>query len=280
MTTETNSKDSLTADYPFDPNETILADFSLFGRLRRRLLALFYTLPDRGLFGMTPLEYHIHICGYSRAGTTLLQIMLEFAYPESRHFGREISGRWAAIRAKRNHKMMISKKPKDIFRLHQLINFYKDRQAALKPIILIRDPRDVLTSSHVITTDRPYHVPIERWQHEQPFIRYYMNDPDVLLIRYEDLTSDTAKTQQQIEEFIGEKSKRNFADFYKEQRDDFDTRHLNGVRPVDSNTIARWQRPEHAERIKEILREAPELLDELIAIGYETDKSWAQKYQL
>ena len=264
---------------PFDPDEQLCAEFSALGRLRRRIGALLISLTDSGLLGMTPLETHIHVCGYSRSGTTLLQMMLEFAYPKSRHFGHEISGRRAIMNSRRNHRVMITKKPKDIFRLHQLINYYRDRKTTFKPIVMVRDPRDVLTSSHITTKkERPYHVKLDRWKQEQPFIRYYMEAPDVLLIRYEDLTGDTTRTQRTIEEFVQEKAERTFGDFHKKTRDDFDSRHLNGVRPVDQETIARWKRPEHADRIRQILEEIPELPQELIAMGYETDESWTEAY--
>ncbi len=264
---------------PFDSEEKLCSEFSAFGRMRRKMSAWICSIPDSGWLGMIPLELHIHICGYSRSGTTLLQIMLEFAYPNSRYFGHEISGRRAIMHKLRNHKIMITKKPKDIFRLHQLINHYRDSKTSFKPIVMIRDPRDVLTSRHITTSkQRSYHMKLERWKAEQPFILYYMNHPDVLMIKYEELTGNTDQTQERIECFVEQKSERRFSDFHKKKRADFDDRHLNGVRPVDQKTIARWKAPEHIERICEIIKAAPGFAEDLITMGYETDTSWIKKY--
>src|SRR5579863_2565680 len=104
----------------FDPAESIWDEWSTFKRLRRRLTSLPYRAVDSGLFGLKPLRTHIHICGYPRSGTTLLLLMMEYALPQARHFGREISAWRAATFEWRNHEVVLSKCPLDIFRLHRV----------------------------------------------------------------------------------------------------------------------------------------------------------------
>src|SRR3954469_23077934 len=97
-----------------DPHETIWSQWGRLKRTRRYLRGFLYRLPDTGLLGLTPLRTHILICGYQRAGTTLLQAMAEHALPNARRFGHEISGWRAATFAPRNHAVLISKVPNDL----------------------------------------------------------------------------------------------------------------------------------------------------------------------
>src|SRR5580692_8967531 len=140
----------------FNPQESIWDEWKGFKRLRRRFRAAFYRLPDTGRFGLTPLRTHILICGYGRSGTTLLLMMIEQSLPKARSFGQEKSAWRAATFERRNHAVLISKTPRDISRLHRIRNFYKNRQAALKTIVMIRDPRDVLSSRHPKTGTHRY----------------------------------------------------------------------------------------------------------------------------
>jgi len=261
-------------------NEPIFSDWTWHKRLRRRLIAPLYRISDTGLFGLTPLRIHILICGYQRSGTTLLQAMLEHALPHARRFGKEFEGWRAATYSWRNHAVMISKVPNDLFQLHRVRNFYQGRQAKLRTILVIRDPRDVLTSKHSATRVGDYvQNPVE-WRKFHTYFRLYCNDPDVLVVRYEQLVTDTSGTQARIEAFIGEKVERRFEDFHQELRDDFDTRHLNGVRPVDRSHVGRWALPEHRDRIEGLLlREIPDLCQILVELGYEPDESWVQRWQ-
>lgn len=262
-----------------DERETIGSDWPASRRWRRSLLMPLYRLADSGLPGLCPLETHVLICGFPRSGTTLLLAMLEDAFPDSKHFGREISGWRAATYSWRNHSMLISKVPQDIFKLHQVIRFYRGRRAKLKPIIMVRDPRDVLTSHHV-SHDRPYFQDLHEWREYHRYVMYHLNRPAregetaPMLLRYEDLVADVEATQKRVEAFIGRKGERSFADFYKRDRKDFDSRPLNGVRAVEKNLVGRWARDEHRERMREVLRVMPEFPQMLIELGYETDDDW------
>jgi len=263
----------------FNADESIWDEWKGFKRLRRRFRAAFYRLPDTGRFGLTPLRTHILICGYQRAGTTLLLMMMEHTLPDAKFFGKEKSAWRAATFEWRNHAIVISKVPTDIFRLHRLRNFYKTRQAKLKTIIMIRDPRDVLSSRHPKTGEHAYFQDTEQWKDIHADVMKYRNDPDVLVVRYEDLVADPQAVQAKVEAFTGEKSDRRYIDATQAVRPDFDTHTLNGVRPVDRSGIGRWAKGEHRQRIEEILREVPELPQALIDLGYETDTSWIERWR-
>jgi hypothetical protein len=263
----------------FNPNETIWDEFGAIKGLRRKLAGLIYRFPDSGLFGLKRLRTHIVICGYQRSGTTLLLMMMEYALPNARRFGREKSAWRAATFEWRNHEVLISKMPVDIFRLHCLRNFYNNRRAKLRTIIMIRDPRDVLTSRHPKTGPEGYFQDSDQWRDMHVYVERYRNDPDVLLLRYEDLVADPDSVQEKVDAFTGEKSVCRYVDAHKDDRPDFDTHTLNGVRPVDKGGVGRWRRPEHRDRMEFILRELPQLPQVLIDLGYESDTSWIEQWR-
>lgn len=257
-------------------NEDLTADWSGLKRFRRRLMMPFYRIPDLGIAGLTPLKTHALITGFPRSGTTLLLAMMEYAYPRARHFGHEVSGWRAATFTRRNHELVISKVPRDIFRLHRLENFYANRTAQLKTILVVRDPRDILTSHHAGYDHLPYYIDFDRWREYYRYVIYHIRQGKNLLVRYEDFVADVPTHQAKIEQFIGHKADRPFEDFHKAQRTDFDTKPLNGVRPTDTKNVARWKHPKHTQRLHDILRHIPEFPQMLRELQYETDESWIE----
>ena len=268
-----------TASAP-DYGEIFLSeDWSQLKRWRRKVLAPIYRLPDRGILGLTPLRTHILVCGFPRSGTTMLQMMLENGLPQARRFGREVGGWRAATYSWRNHPIVISKVPHDVFRLEQLRKFYEPRPAQLRIILMQRDPRDVLTSRRTLQGKEDYVVSPERWRrYFQSFIQEQQRS-DVLVIRYEQLVADVAAHQAQIEQFAGQQMAVPFTQFHTISRPDFDTATLNGLRPVESSVISRWRNPAHRERIEQMLVQLPELPQALIDLGYETDDRWIEQWR-
>jgi uncharacterized protein YjeT (DUF2065 family) len=236
-------------------------------RAWRRAVSCLYTVPDRGWFGLTPLRTHVLVCGYPRSGTTVLQMMLEYAIPAARRFGTETRGYRAALYAWRNHAVMISKQPGDVLKLPGLRALYAARPARLRAIVTVRDPRDVLTSVHASRPGAYFLAPSE-WRRYDDAVRWLPPGDDVLLLRYEDMVADVDATQARLEAFIGEPFDRPLRDFHREERSDFETIALNGVRPVDRASVARWQRPEHAERLRELEEAIPGFGDRIEALGY------------
>jgi hypothetical protein len=248
-------------------------------RFERRLLMPLYRLADTGVLGLTPLRTHILVCGFPRSGTTLLQLMLENSLPQARRFGREIGGWRAATYAWRNHPIVISKVPHDLFRLDALRNFYTPRRAALKIILMLRDPRDVLTSQRTNGGPVGYCVSCDRWRSfYTAFIRERAAG-DCLAVRYEDLVNEPDRQQARIERFTGEAMQVPFSDFHAIHRPDFRTETLNGLRPVETSLVARWRRNEHHRRIENMLRELEELPEALIDLGYEPDTAWVEDWR-
>jgi hypothetical protein len=247
-------------------------------QLRRRVRAPLYRLPDTGWFGLTPLQQHILICGFPASGTTLLQLMIENGLPEAKKFGRERSGWRAATYSLRNHSVLISKQPKDLRRLDPLRDFYGRRRARLKVVLTLRDPRDLFTVQRIRDGKLVYCGSIENWRSDYDAYLVQRHRQDTLVIRFEDLLSNPIATQLQIENFVSSPMVIPFDQFQDALRPDFDTSTLCGLRPVDLSRIGRWKSPNHHCHIRQVLSALPELPEALVALGYETDHSWAANY--
>jgi hypothetical protein len=266
--------------HPFDATESVLSAWPWPKRIWRKAVSLVFCFPDSGLFGLTPLRKHILICGYPRSGSTMLQLMLEHAYPGARRFERETRGYRAAMLKFRNHALLVSKQPGDICKLHRLKNHYTGKTARLRPIIMVRDPRDVLTSHHAGQPQKEYFLPIQKWGRYDRYVRANQNSNDVLLLKYEDLVRDVAGTQVRLEAFIGEPMAKSIGAFHTDVSSSFQNLPaLNGLRPVDSQGLGRWRDAKHAARLAEVLAVRPDFPQRLIELGYERDDSWTQAYR-
>lgn len=238
-------------------------------RLRRRAMSAMYRFPDTGLFGLHPLRKHVLICGFPRSGTTMLQLMLENTMPHARRFGCEVGGWRAATYSWRNHRVVVSKVPQDVFRLAGLRDFYNRRQAELKIILMVRDPRDVLTSQRETNGPQGYVVSPERWRRYHRAVMAERSSADCLTVRYEDLIADPLGEQARIAQFVQEEFEVPFDQFHKPSRPDFQTDRLNGLRPLERSRIARWAKPCHQQQFELCRAELPELDEALRGYGYD-----------
>jgi hypothetical protein len=248
--------------------------------LRRRLKRAALQVVDRGWFGLVPLEAHVVICGFPRSGTTLLQLMAQTAYPSARSFGDERS----ALAAANNDfpgdaRLIISKRPDDIFWIDEIRATYAARGTTTRVrfIVSVRDPRAVLTSVHGMNRD-VYWVTVERWRSIYLHYSYVRAFDDVVVLEYRDLVRDPGGMERQLAAAIGIQPERGFADFHSAVPGDFNTLALNGVRPLDPAAVDKWRAPEHRGRIRELLRDMPELPERLIELEYETDTEWTREY--
>ena len=246
--------------------------------VRRRLRDAYISVADRGWFGLTPLEAHVVVCGYPRSGTTLLQAMLETSAADALAFGRERGGLGVAKYTwPGRHRFLLSKKPNDIFWVDEIRDYYRGQKTKVRFVLSLRDPRAVMTSVHV---DKPgYCVPSDKWRSVYEHVEYQRKHPDVMLVEYRDLVEKPSDVQAQLSAFTGCEIRQKFDDFHAVVPKGFDTRALNGVRPLDRSSLEKWRAPKHRERIQQILQELPELPQRLIELGYETDTAWTREYR-
>lgn len=246
---------------------------SAIGVLRRRLKSLALATIDKGWFGLTPLRTHVVMCGFPRSGSTLLQLILETCVSGIRTFGRELPAMRAALTASRNHAIMLTKDPFDVFRVDEIRNFYASGSPTLRLILTKRDPRAILVSTH---SRRPggYYLTCEEWRGYYEHFEYARQGEDTTVVKYESLVQQPAAVEEQLREFIGWTMHCPFDRFHEAIPREFDTAALNGVRPLDPGSIHRWQESKHRERLCRVLQELPELPRLLIDMGYEADTRW------
>jgi len=222
-----------------------------------------------------PLRAHVVICGFPRSGTTLLHLMIQTAVPRIQCFGRERAALDLLTHWPRA-PFLVTKRPADVFFLDRIRDHYAGRA---RFVVCLRDPRSVLTSKHA---NRPgeYYVTPERWRAIDGHVQAVASATDVCLVNFTDLVTDTQSVQARLDEFVGWKSARPFADYHLHLPAGVDVAPLNGVRAVDPHADERWREPAHRERIRTLLRELPELPERLIAMGYERDTNWLRNYAM
>jgi hypothetical protein len=232
---------------------------------------------DSGWIGRTPLRMHLVVCGFPRGGTTLMSLMLQVAYKRAKAFRKERAAIRAAYLTDRNHALMISKRPDDIFYLDRLRAIYAHRRPSVRFLLMMRDPRAVLTSVHSSAKDR-YYVSPERWRATYDRVQANREKEDCLVVRFEDMITSIEGVQRAIQTFIGEEPDVPFDRYVDNVPQGFRSTALNGVRPLEAQAATKWRHPRHAPRLRSLLSELPELPDILIQLGYERDTAWVNEY--
>ena len=234
-------------------------------------------LQDAGRLPAVPLCQHIVICGFPRSGTTLFQLMIESCVAGIKTFGRERRALEFAKYGRRTHASVMTKRPKDIFLVQELRDFYSSHPAEVQFVVMHRDPRAILTSVH-FSRPSEYFVTTNQWRHIYRHWKWAANADDVLSIRYEDVVCGPDFVESQFAKFTGCQMSHPFRDFHQNVPTGFDGRALNGLRELDESNVLRWREACHRDRIRSLLQELPELPDVLIEMGYETDDSWTREY--
>jgi hypothetical protein len=166
--------------------------------------------------------------------------------------------------------LYLTKKPPDTLRIRKI--FEADEN--LHVIAMQRDPRAVITSTHLLKPG-VYFAGYKRWREYLEAMTPLLEHPRFLLLRYEDLVTNPAQVQSQVSErFPFLEQQRAFADYptganvpgYLAELS------LNGVRPFDTSRIDGWQ--EHLERVNGQLKDHPNMVQDLIDNGYETNSDW------
>lgn len=240
---------------------------------------LFVAMTERGWFGGRGLERHVVLCGFPRSGSTLLQLMIEACVADVQAFGRERRALEIAKSALCSKSYMLTKRPSDIFLIDELERFYAHRQADVRFVVTIRDPRAVLTSKHAKISPREYYVPAERMRAMYDHWKWARSLKTATVVRYEDLVTYPDIVERALTRFLGWQVVRPFSEYEQSVPNGFDTAALNGLRSLDRGGIDRWREPQHRERLTRLLNEEmPELPDMLIEMGYEWDYEWVYEY--
>lgn len=240
---------------------------------------------DSGAPGLTKLDTHVVICGFPRTGSTLLQLMIEACVADVRTFDGELDGLWAARYAIRNQAYMVSKYPRDIAHIDTIRAHYRERSAQAHFVVMLRDPRAVLTSAHkAYPSSQGYYVDFARWQAIYDHVSRLGTAEDVTFIRYEDLVTDPDRVQSALSEAIGWQDVHTFSRYDDRlrangrSRDSMTEGALGGLRAVERGRTSPWLDAEHAARMQAMLKAIPDMPDYLIELGYEPNRLWVNDF--
>jgi hypothetical protein len=166
---------------------------------------------------------------------------------------------------KKEASRWLEKTPRHIQFFEKILNFYGDN---ILLINLVRDGRDVVTSSHPKYRPDEYYLDVERWVNDVGLGLELKDHPQVLTVRYEDIVFDFEITMKKIYKFLKAEIPDSLHDWKKNTSIKKSIHWDKPVQDLYRDSIARWKRPEHKKRLDEFLNnnEAVRLLK---VMGYD-----------
>lgn len=237
------------------------------------------------------MNRHLLVTGHSRAGSTLLYSMLQRCLSGFNIPGPEFPAR-AVLHMPGD---TCSRRSFDIFDFDKIVAAAEGRKR-LDMIVMLRDPRDILTSydprlpdDYVCSADKSYFVaaqgkpqqilPGVLQTHERisQVIGSGQLPQGVVMLKYEHLVSEPRRVQNLLADVLELSFTGDFGDFHKREIASHGSE-LLGQRALDQSRIAKWRAPHHRGRIIEQFIRYPALHDIVIDMGYEKDRSWFDAY--
>jgi hypothetical protein len=141
-----------------------------------------------------------------------------------------------------------------------------------------RDPRDVLTS-RAAQESRAYKNYWAMWKNaEAIYHRLGQANPDrTLQVEYEKLVQDPNTVMEWVFETIGLEQAIEDVETWHDSLDLVEQQHstLRRVEPkINTKSMGRWKKEK--KRVKELLKDTPDLVDQVVAAGYD-EKNWEKK---
>lgn len=208
----------------------------------------------------------LHIVGCPRSGTSLMLELMSTCFHCDGRCQHEMS---IFHRPPRGEGLFISKQPNDIRQLQHIFG----RDDNLHVIYLVRDPRAVITSQH---TARPgeYFCNYRIWRACERAAAALSGHPRFIFLKYEDLVAVPDKTQERIEQQFPFLQRIHAFSQYQEFAAPAVAAEaaMSGLRAVGTGSLHKWR--QHLPRVAEQYQRYPEMADELIRLGYETNGDW------
>ena len=242
------------------------------------------------LYPLLPNRYSapgIVIGGASRSGTTLLLAILSahprifaidhetYAFCPDPQPGVDGSMRFSMRRLHTALALGIpppgahrwcEKTPRNVRAFQSILERCGDR---VRLVHIVRDGRDVITSRHPRRPDTYYSSPQE-WVADVSRGLAHAGDPRVTMLRYEDLISDFRSTAEPLLVFLGETEEFPWDRWFERATVRTHTAWAEGLQNLHGGSVARWRRPEHAARVREMM-EYPGAAELLERLGYPLD---------
>lgn len=204
----------------------------------------------------------IIICGCPRSGTTLLLAILA-AHPEIQAIQAEtrVFKRWPYSSktlnrwyhnllifchlikhpVKRTARRWVEKTPQNVQYIKEILNELKTR---VKIIHIVRDGRDVITSSHPTQPDRVFVSP-EQWAEVVSKGLRWIDHPQVLTIRYENLIQAYDTTVSKVMSFLELDASSEIMEYHKHTTIKAPKTLNDEIQPISNRSIGKWTREEY-----------------------------------
>lgn len=158
-------------------------------------------------------------------------------------------------------KYWCEKTPKNVLFFANILAYFGKKA---KLIHLVRDPRDVITSTHPRKPNN-YYVPIQRWVDDVKEGRNFYYHENILTLRYEDLLLDYTNQIKKICSFIELEYDKRFEDYPETAALEGKAKKIGGFDPkrgISTTSIGKWKDDKHTDRINQLMQnqEAVELM--------------------
>lgn len=240
------------------------------------------------------MNRHLLISGQGRSGSTLFYSMMQYALDGFVMPDQEIR----ATQIIPHPANTCSKRPFDVFEFDAIRAAADAAGKRLDMIVMLRDPRDILTSFHSLVPDDYF------YSADLCYYLYGDNGPTktlpgllpvhlqtlailksgafpqgVFLLKYEHLVADPDRIQQMLADNLDLEFTAKFTDFHKGRIAGAHAHAMNGVRPLSDDRVQKWRAPEHRDRIIDQFTRFPMLHDVVIDLGYEADTAWFDAFR-
>ena len=223
----------------------------------------------------------IFIGGCGRSGTTLLLSMLSahqdiYALPietaafniwtDGEKYPRNYHRLCRSIMKNKVHnraKRWLEKTPANVLNFSRIDGFY---QGKVKCIHIVRDGRDVTTSIHPKAPDR-FWVPINRWVLTVNKGLDMLDHPNVLTVKYEELTNKPEETVREICDFLSLEYSEDIINWMNNTQIKKDPAWFGEVKNVHAHSTGRWKESRNRKHL-EIFYKLPEAVATLTRAGY------------
>jgi hypothetical protein len=204
----------------------------------------------------------VHIVGAARSGTTMLHYAMG-AFQNALLCERETSPVWSpstlesfriALKNLGSTVLYVTKRNFSWYTPAKIIDLkHEVRSGGLGLIMLVRDPRDALTSRHANAHGQHYYLEIDRWLSSinagEGLFDSLSDYPRKIIIRYEDLISDPNGTCEKMCRHLNLQLKSEITDFgdlprsvaLAKSRISMETA-LNRLRAFDPSSIGKWKK--------------------------------------
>lgn len=210
--------------------------------------------------------FRIHIVGCApRAGTTLLKELVNGGFETESLAPHEVS---VLVRPRHLRGVCVSKHPNEVSTARLLLPL----DPHLWVIYSLRDPRDVVCSRHPNDLSQ-YWVGFDTWERYDRVARR-IKHPRFLTVRYEDVITKPDATQDSLLRSMPflVRTRRFSEALAAVDTSEASRRAMHHAGRIHRDSIGGWKR--YTPRIADQLDRYPELKDELVVRGYESDHEW------